>query len=76
MSIAKAFAYHKPSERGLEKITRLRAAYSALMADIDSMCPPSRERSLAVTKLEISAMWAIQSVVYNDTESKAEGGAA
>jgi hypothetical protein len=34
--------------------------------------PESRERSVAFTKLEELAMWAIKSVVVNDPESTPE----
>jgi hypothetical protein len=34
------------------------------------VAPASRERSIALTELEGSAMWAIKSVVCNDPESE------
>ena len=70
MTIEKTFAYHKPSEDGLKKITTIREAYSVLKASIEDLAPPSRERSVALTELETSAMWAIKSVVHNDSESE------
>ncbi len=72
MGIEKAFAYHKPSQDSLDKITTLREAFSALNALIETNSPHSRERSIAITELETSAMWAIKSVVSNDPESGAE----
>lgn len=66
----KTFSYHKPSEAGLSKITQLREAYSKLQDLVDEVCPQSRERSIACTDLEGSAMWAIKSVVCNDPESE------
>lgn len=68
--IDKPFAYHKPSPHGLERINRLREAYSALKNTIEFNAPASRERSVAVTELETSAMWAIKAVVFNDSESE------
>jgi hypothetical protein len=68
----KTFAYHKPSQLGLEKITTLREHFSELKKDIETICPPSRERSVALTELETSAMWAIKSVVSNDPTSEAQ----
>jgi hypothetical protein len=65
----KTFAYHKPSAMGLEEITKLREAYSELKALIESLSPASRERAVALTELETSAMWAIKSVVFNDPDS-------
>jgi len=70
--IDKPYAYHKPSPDGLEKITRLRAHFSEgerLMKDI---CPDSRQRAVALTNNEQTAMWAIKSVVFNDPDSEVE----
>ena len=59
MAIDKPFAYHAPSPSGLERITRLREAFSAVKAEIERNCPPSRQCSVALTELETAAMWAI-----------------
>jgi len=69
MYVLKTFAYHKPSVAGLEKITELREAYSAL-TEVVTALPPSREKSIALTELETSAMWAVKAVVFNDPESE------
>jgi hypothetical protein len=66
----KTYAYHKPSADGLEKITSLRQAFSAMDDLIQKLAPASRERSLALTQLETTAMWAIKAVVCNDPESE------
>lgn len=66
----KTFAYHKPSSAGLEKIRYLREAFSAMHDLIEKTCPPSRERSVALTEIETTAMWAIKAVVCNDPESE------
>lgn len=68
--IDKPYAYHKPSEDGFARITRLRDAYSGLQRVIDETCPASRQKSVAITELETSAMWAIKSVVFNDPASE------
>ncbi len=68
----KPFAYHKPSPEGLNKIREIREEFSKLNSLITEVCPPSRERSVAITELETCAMWAIKSVVYNDPESVVE----
>ena len=68
----KTFAYHKPSTVGLEQIKKLREAYSTLHAVLSSVAPLSRERSVALTELETSAMWAVKAVVFNDPESQVE----
>lgn len=66
----KTFAYHAPSAVGLEKIAALREAYSALHEALTEIAPHSREKSVALTELETSAMWAVKSVVFNDPESE------
>lgn len=68
--IDKPFAYHEPSQDGLERITLIRKKYSEVKKLLESTCPPSRQLSVAITELETSAMWAIKSVVFNDPESK------
>lgn len=66
----KTYAYHSPSDASLAKITQLREAFSALHDLVETLAPPSRERAVAITELETSAMWAIKAVVSNDPESK------
>jgi hypothetical protein len=68
--IDKPFAYHKPSVDGLAKITALRVAFSGIKSLIERECPESRHRSVAITELETSAMWAIKAVVFNDPASE------
>ena len=67
----KTYAYHKPSEDGLEKIRMLRVAFSQMHKMIEEMAPQSRERAVALTNLETTAMWAIKAVVCNDPQSEA-----
>lgn len=66
----KTYAYHKPSQIGLDKITKLREAFSLLHDEIEELAPNSREKSVALTNLETTAMWAIKAVVCNDPESE------
>lgn len=66
----KTFAYHKPSATGLDKISKLREAFSALHQQVEELAPDSREKSVALTNLETTAMWAIKAVVCNDPESE------
>lgn len=72
MPIDKPYAYHKPSPDGLDRITRLREAFSGVQRVIDETCPLSRQKSIAVTELETAAMWAIKAVVFNDPQSLTE----
>lgn len=68
--IDKPYAYHKPSEDGLAKITRLREHFSETAKLIREVCGPSREASIAITKNEEAAMWAIKAVVFHDPKSE------
>ena len=52
------FTYHKPKEGQPEMYTKLRDEALMLALRIDKMCPESREKSLAITKLEECIMWA------------------
>lgn len=66
----KTYAYHKPSDAGLDKIRTLREAFSQLHNLIKETAPDSREKAVALTNLETTAMWAIKAVVCNDPQSE------
>lgn len=68
----KTYAYHRPTAATLKTITELREMFSALHAKIEELVPLSRERSVALTNLETSAMWAIKAAVSNDPESEVD----
>ncbi|WP_073930459.1 DUF7681 family protein [[Clostridium] symbiosum] len=56
------FMYHSPKEGQQEKYEAIRSKAKELAYLIDDMYPGSREKSLAMTKLEESVMWANASV--------------
>ena len=64
--IANNFKYHSPKAGQSEKYTELRIKARELAYLIDELCPASRERSLALTKIEESIMWANASIARND----------
>lgn len=71
MPISKTFTHHVPSPTGGQTIAAIRAAFSNLQAELDRLLPmPSREKAVAITNLETSAMWATKAVVMNDPLSK------
>ena len=72
MPIDKPYAYHRPSDEGLKKITELRELFSLVDRKIKEICPPGRQQSIAITNNEQTAMWAIKAVVFNDPNSVAE----
>lgn len=64
-TIENNFKYHKPQEGQPEKYERLREEAKELAYSIDTLCPNSREKSLAMTKLEESIMWANAAIARN-----------
>ena len=62
----KAFRYHPPKENQPERYERLRAMAGQLAHAYVTNCPPSRELSLALTKLEEAVMWANASIARNE----------
>lgn len=56
MPIDKPFAYHKPSPAAQAAINSLREQFSLVQRTIETVCPQSRQRSVALTELETSAM--------------------
>lgn len=60
------FTYHPPKEGQPERYVTLRAAAYELASVIEALCPDSREKSLAMTKLEEAVMWANASIARNE----------
>lgn len=58
------FEYQKPSDEHVVKITEVREKCKELY-DVLLSLPESRERSLAITKLEEVSMWANKCIVFN-----------
>jgi hypothetical protein len=56
--LEKAFTYHSPKEDQPARYTALRGKAHELATLITYATPPSREQSLALTKLEEAVMWA------------------
>lgn len=52
------FTYHPPREGQPEKYEALRAKAKEMATAIADLCPDSRERATALTRLEESVMWA------------------
>lgn len=69
--IENAFVYHPPIGDQAGRYTVLREKAKELAHLIDGSCPPSREKSLALTNLEQSIMWANASIARNEKASSA-----
>ncbi len=63
--LANRFTYHPPRPGQPETYQLIRDRAHALALDITEHAPPSRERSLALTKLEEAVMWANAAIARN-----------
>lgn len=62
------FSYHKPFGSQQFRYEHLRELARVLARDISSMCPDSREKSLALTSLQQTIMWANASIAINEKD--------
>ncbi len=60
------FTYHPPKNDQPERYMVLRDEAKELAKNIVGYCPASRERSLALTKLEECVFWANASIARNE----------
>lgn len=63
--IENAFTYHEPKEGQPAKYLAIREYAKELAYLIDELVPDSREKSLAMTKLEECVMWANAGIARN-----------
>ena len=63
--IENAFTHHEPKEGQSEKYQMIREKVKELAYLIDREVPDSREKSLAMTKLEECSMWANAGIARN-----------
>lgn len=66
MNIEKNFTYHPPKGNQPERYTENRQKAKEFAEVIEKNCQDSREKSLALTKLEESVMWANASIARNE----------
>ncbi|SFM35614.1 Acb2/Tad1 domain-containing protein [Salibacterium qingdaonense] len=59
------FTYHAPTKEQISKYNELREEAKNLAYLLDNTCPGSREKSVAMTKLEEAVMWANASIARN-----------
>mgnify|MGYP000729930715 CR=1 FL=1 len=57
---------HKPSSGATDEIESISEHATSLGYRIINSCPPSRERSLALTKIEEAVMWGVKAIVLHD----------
>lgn len=63
--IENAFTHHEPKKGQPEKYQMIREKAKELACLIDREVPDSREKSLAMTKLEECSMWANAGIARN-----------
>lgn len=60
------FSYHAPKDGQGAKYTNLREKAKEFAYLIEDLCPDSREKSLAMTKLDETVMFANASIARNE----------
>ena len=68
VDIDKRFDHHPPTPVSQPMHERTRTEYKRLAMDMARTLPESREKSLAITKLEESLMWANAAIARNTSE--------
>ena len=64
--VAKRFTYHAPKAGQPERYESIRAKARELAEMLNAECPESREKSLAMTKLDEVIMWANASIARHE----------
>jgi hypothetical protein len=64
--LKKDFTYHRPMPDQVPRYEKIRDFAGTFAALLLEKCPPSRERSLALTALEEAVMWANASIARNE----------
>lgn len=65
--IEESFKHHDLQHEQIERCNEIRIRSGNLAKFLHANCPPSRELSLATTKLEEVAMWANKAIACNET---------
>lgn len=70
MSVRNEFQVHILNDEGIAKANALAEAFSSTLDLIEKIVPPSRERSLVVTKLQEAAFWAKRGMAVDPANQK------
>ncbi|WP_100523371.1 Acb2/Tad1 domain-containing protein [Mycobacteroides abscessus] len=60
------FKYHAPTGDKVTRHEQVREKCKELAYEVEKLCPNSRERSLALTKIEEAMMWANAAIARNE----------
>ena len=63
------FTYHKPFNNQADRYEAIRKEARQFAVFINSACPDSREKSLAITKLQECVMFANAAIALHEKES-------
>lgn len=74
-NIDNTFTYHAPFGDQASRYEQLRAKAKETAQLIDSCCPDSREKSLALTSLQQTIMWANAAIACNEKAPEKWSGA-
>jgi hypothetical protein len=66
--LKKCFTYHPPIDNQLERYSTIREMGKTFATMLISFCPPSRELSIALTKVEEASFWANAAIARNEEE--------
>lgn len=61
------FTYHSPDRGQALRYELLRSLAGEFAVNVVNNCPPSRERSLALTKIEEAVMWANAAIARRES---------
>jgi hypothetical protein len=64
----KIFTYHRPKTGQPETYEAIRETARSLAILINRSCPDSREKSVAITKVQEAVMWANASIAIHQSE--------
>lgn len=67
--LMRRFTYHKPNADQVERYEGIRAKALLFAMEVCGSCPESRERSLAITKIEEAVMWANSAIARNEVDA-------
>lgn len=66
--IERNFTYHAPKGNQAERYQQLRDKAKEFAYLMDTLCPKSRELSVAMTQLETAVFWANAAIARNENE--------
>lgn len=70
-SLLHCFTYHEATEEQRQRYKKINVATAVAAEALLDHCPDSRERSLALTKIQEARMWANAAIALNEKEPSA-----